>query len=287
MTERDFEILEILNRTKNITHAADLLYINQSALSKRIIAIEEELGVTLMIRSRQGIHFTAEGEKVLSYTQEAKKILELMREDLKDDNKVISGTLRAGISINYSQYNLPQILSEYKKKFPNVTTHITTEYSRNIFFKITNGEVDIAIVRGEFPWNENKILLEEENICLIYNNQDIDKDLSELQYIGRKTDTTFEREIAQWLRENDLKIKKEGIYVDNINTCVEMVNQGLGWAIVPEICLKSFKGQIKPLVFKNGQAFTRSTYLLYSNSVAKLPQVREFIKIIQNRNKGD
>ena len=257
------------------------------ALSKRIIAIEEELGVTLMVRSRQGIHFTAEGEKVLYYSQEAKKLLELMREDLKDDNKVISGTLRAGISINYSQYNLPQILSEYKKKFPNVTTHVTTEYSRNLFFKITNGEVDIAIVRGEFPWNENKILLEEENICLIYNNQDIDKDLSELQYIGRKTDTTFEREIAQWLRENDLKIKKDGIYVDNINTCVEMVKQGLGWAIVPEICLKNFKGQIKPLVFKNRQAFTRSTYLLYSNSVAKLPQVREFIKIIQNRNKGD
>ena len=283
MTERDFEILEVLNKTKNITHAADLLYINQSALSKRIIAIEEELGVTLMVRSRQGIHFTAEGEKVLYYSQEAKKLLELMREDLKDDNKVISGTLRAGISINYSQYNLPQILSEYKKKFPNVTTHVTTEYSRNLFFKITNGEVDIAIVRGEFPWNENKILLEEENICLIYNNQDIDKDLSELQYIGRKTDTTFEREIAQWLRENDLKIKKDGIYVDNINTCVEMVKQGLGWAIVPEICLKNFEGQIKPLVFKNGQAFTRSTYLLYSNSVSKLPQVREFIKIIQNR----
>ena len=287
MTERDFEILEVLNKTKNITYAADLLYINQSALSKRVIAIEEELGVTLMIRSRQGIHFTSEGEKVLLYTQEPKKQLELIKIDLKDSNTKISGTLRAGISINYSQYNLPQILSEYKKKFPNVTTHITTEYSRNIFFKITNGEVDIAIVRGEFPWNENKILLEEENICLIYNNQDIGKNLSELQYIGRKTDTTFEREIAQWLRENDLKIKKDGIYVDNINTCVEMVKQGLGWAIVPEICLKNFKGQIKPLIFKNGQSFTRSTYLLYSNSVAKLPQVREFIKIIQNRNKGD
>ena len=287
MTERDFEILEILNKTKNITHAADLLYINQSALSKRIIAIEEELGVTLMIRSRQGIHFTAEGEKVLYYSQEAKKLLELMREELKEGNITISGTLRAGISINYSQYNLPQILSEYKKKFPNVTTHITTEYSRNIFLKIMNGEIDVAVVRGEFSWNENRILLEKENICLIYNNQDIGKDLSEFQYIGRKTDTTFEREMAQWLRENNLKIKKEGIYVDNINTCVEMVNQGLGWAIVPEICLKSFKGQIKPLVFKNGQAFTRSTYLLYSNSVAKLPQVREFIKIIQNRNKGD
>ena len=283
MTERDFEILEMLNKTKNITHAADLLYINQSALSKRIVAIEQELGVTLMVRSRQGIHFTAEGEKVLHYTQEAKKQLELMKIDLKENNAKISGTLRAGISINYSQYNLPQILSEYKKKFPKVITHITTEYSRNIFLKIMNGEIDVAVVRGEFPWNENKILLEKENICLIYHNQDIGKNLSDFQYIGRKTDITFEREMAQWLRENDLKIKKEGIYVDNINTCVEMVNQGLGWAIVPEICLKNFKGQIRALVFKNGQAFTRSTYLLYTNSVSKLPQVREFIKIIQNR----
>ena len=283
MTERDFEILEMLNKTKNITHAADLLYINQSALSKRIVAIEQELGVTLMVRSRQGIHFTAEGEKVLHYTQEAKKQLELMKIDLKENNAVISGTLRAGISINYSQYNLPQILSEYKKKFPKVITHITPEYSRNIFLKIMNGEIDVAVVRGEFPWNENKILLEKENICLIYHNQDIGKNLSDFQYIGRKTDITFEREMAQWLRENDLKIKKEGIYVDNINTCVEMVNQGLGWAIVPEICLKNFKGQIRALVFKNGQAFTRSTYLLYTNSVSKLPQVREFIKIIQNR----
>ena len=273
----------MLNKTKNITHAADLLYINQSALSKRIVAIEQELGVTLMVRSRQGIHFTAEGEKVLYYTQEAKKQLELMKIDLKENNTVISGTLRAGISINYSQYNLPQILSEYKKKFPKVITHITTEYSRNIFLKIMNGEIDVAVVRGEFPWNENKILLEKENICLIYHNQDIGKNLSDFQYIGRKTDITFEREMAQWLRENDLKIQKEGIYVDNINTCVEMVNQGLGWAIVPEICLKNFKGQIKPLVFKNGEAFTRSTYLLHSNSVSKLPQVREFIKIIQNR----
>lgn len=283
MTERDFEILEMLNKTKNITHAADLLYINQSALSKRIVAIEQELGVTLMVRSRQGIHFTAEGEKVLYYTQEAKKQLELMKIDLKENNTVISGTLRAGISINYSQYNLPQILSEYKKKFPKVITHITTEYSRNIFLKIMNGEIDVAVVRGEFPWNENKILLEKENICLIYHNQDIGKNLSDFQYIGRKTDITFEREMAQWLRENDLKVQKEGIYVDNINTCVEMVNQGLGWAIVPEICLKNFEGQIKPLVFKNGEAFTRSTYLLHSNSVSKLSQVREFIKIIQNR----
>ena len=43
MDERDFELLDILEKTKNITHAADLLYVTQSSLSKRITAIENEL----------------------------------------------------------------------------------------------------------------------------------------------------------------------------------------------------------------------------------------------------
>ena len=65
MDERDFELLTALDKTKNITHAADLLYVTQSSLSKRINAIEQELDIKLLIRSRQGIHFTPEGEIVL------------------------------------------------------------------------------------------------------------------------------------------------------------------------------------------------------------------------------
>lgn len=285
MNERDFEILEVLNKTKNVTHAADLLYINQSALSKRILILEEELGINLMIRSRQGIHFTAEGEKVLYYAQKIKKELKEMRESLKNSSNIVSGTLRAGISINYSQYNLPDILTVYKRKFPYVDMHITSEYSRNIYMKIMNNEIDVAIVRGEFSWKENKILLEREKICLIYNGKDRKKNLDDMQYIGRKTDLTFEREIAQWLRENQIKVEKQGIYVDNINTCVEMVKRGLGWAIVPEICLRDFEGNIEPLIFKNGEPFVRSTYLLYTDTALQLPQVREFIEVIKNHKK--
>lgn len=58
MDDRDYELILLLNKTKNITHASEELYISQSTLSKRIQAIEKELGVQLLIRSRQGIHFT-------------------------------------------------------------------------------------------------------------------------------------------------------------------------------------------------------------------------------------
>lgn len=67
MDEKDFELLMVLGESRNITKAADKLFITQSALSKRIKNIERELGVELLLRSRQGIRFTPSGETVLMH----------------------------------------------------------------------------------------------------------------------------------------------------------------------------------------------------------------------------
>ena len=58
MEEKDFELLQTLADSRNITKAADKLYITQSTLSKRIRSIERELGIELRLRSHQGIRFT-------------------------------------------------------------------------------------------------------------------------------------------------------------------------------------------------------------------------------------
>ena len=68
MDEKDYELLHALDETRNITHAADKLYMTQSALSKRIKALEQELGVEIVLRSRQGIRFTPAGEQVLLHS---------------------------------------------------------------------------------------------------------------------------------------------------------------------------------------------------------------------------
>ena len=49
MDEKDYELLHALDETRNITHAADKLYMTQSALSKRIKALEQELGVEICL----------------------------------------------------------------------------------------------------------------------------------------------------------------------------------------------------------------------------------------------
>ena len=100
MDEQDYRLLMMLEQTRNITHAADRLYITQSSISKRIYALEKSLDITLMIRSRQGIHFTAEGEIVLRHIHIIQAELARMQQELEQTHGRVSGTMRAGISIN-------------------------------------------------------------------------------------------------------------------------------------------------------------------------------------------
>lgn len=281
MDERDFKLLFTLNKTRNITHAADVLYISQSSLSKRIRAIEKELGTTLMLRSRQGIHFTPAGETVLEHIQNVVKELDLMRKAIETSKDSLSGTLTAGISINFALYRLPNLLAVYQKKYPNIKTHIMTDQSRNLYLQLVDGLIDVAILRGEYDWKGEKLLLDREKICAIYNSRDNGKSSSDIPFIGRKTDAEFERKLAHWLHENGIQPEDRGIHVDNITTCVEMVRRGLGWAIVPEICLKNFSGCIRPLFFKNGEPFLRSTYVMYSGQTLALPQIKAFIDLLK------
>ena len=282
MDERDFELLITLKETGNITHAADRLYITQSSLSKRIHAIEKELNTNILLRSRQGVHFTPEGEIVLKRVSEAACLMDIMRNELESKKGYICGTLNVGVSINYALYQLPELLASYHQKYPHVTTRISTDQSRNLYQQIVNNKIDAAVIRGEYDWKGEKILLNRERVCAIRSSGDANRSLHSLPYIGRKTDPQFEREISQWMRENHLHPKSNGIFVDNITTCVEMVRRGLGWSIVPEICLKDFDGIVKPLTFDNGEPFVRSTYIMYNSNVMELPQVSAFIELLKN-----
>jgi DNA-binding transcriptional LysR family regulator len=281
VTERDFELIDVLYKTGNITKAADKLYMTQSALSKRIRFIEEELGITMILRSHQGIRFTPEGESVLLSTGQAKKILSDLRQQLNGQKNYISGTLNAGISINYSLYRLPDMLAHYRHQYPHVKTHILSGHSRDLYTQMVNGELDAAVLRGEFLWTEHKILIDREDVCIIMNQKFEQQPLNDIPYIGRRTDAVFERETSQWFHENKIQTDADGIFVDNITTCVEMVKSGLGWSIVPRICLNNFNGIIRPLHFANGEPFVRSTYLMYPDTALKLPQVSAFIGIIK------
>ena len=282
MDEKDFEILSILNETRNITRAAKQLYITQSALSKRIKAIEKELGIEMLIRSRQGIRFTPAGEAVLTHSTCAAREMELMRRHIDTMNEEICGTLNTGISINFALYKLPDILADYHKKYPNVNLQITTGQSRHLYRQMLDGSLDIAVLRGEYPWDGIQFLLSQENICLVYNQEYEGTPLSDYLYISHKTDIYQSAMMTRWMHEQNLNPRTNGVCLDSITACTEMVKRGIGWGLLPEIALENFHGCKKPCTFIDGEPFIRRTYILCQREAVELPQVNAFMEILKN-----
>lgn len=280
MTEKDFLLIKALHETGNITRASERLFITQSALSKRIMAIEEELHTEILIRSRQGIRFTPAGEEVYRYCAAAAEEMDTMRIRIDTIKDKVCGTLRAGISINYALYRLPDVLASYHKKYPDVRLHIQTGQSRNLYRQLTDGSLDIAVLRGDYPWDGTRFLLSQESICVICSKENQNRPLSEYTYIGHATDAVQSAQVSRWLRENGLR-NDSGFCVDSITACTEMVARGIGWGLVPEIALDHFAGVIRPCTFDNGEPFIRRTYIYGAPDAMELPQVRLFMESLK------
>lgn len=282
MDEKDYELILTLYELKNITKAAEKLFITQPALTQRIKKIERELGIELLLRSKKGVLFTPSGESIIPYIKTIVNSLRQMRQHVISNHDFIGGTLTAGVSLNYSRYFLPKVLKSYTEAFPNVDVNIITDQSKSLYRRLQNDEIFIAVVRGEYKWDEKSIFLDTEPMCLVCSNENFNRPLDSFSYIGRRTDDILQGKIQTWLAEHGLYNKNTKLSIDNIDTCLEMAKNGLGWAILPKVCLGDFDGYYEDLLFADGTPFTRSTYVLCRNSYYSLPQVKLFIEYLQD-----
>lgn len=89
-----------------------------------------------------------------------------------------------------------------------------------------------------------------EPICFVCNNKNMNRPLDSFTYIGRHVDSIFQAKIQTWLIENGLSIENTKFWIDDIETCLDIVKEGLGWTILPKICLNNFNGYIKAYILQ-------------------------------------
>lgn len=286
MDAKDWEILKTLYYERSITKAAKVLFTSQPALSKRIQNLEDEFSVTIITRSKKGITFTTEGEYLVNYAIDMINLLQQTKDNLNNlKSQQIEGTLRIGVSINFAYKNLPEILKGFTNQFPFIRTHVNSGYSSEIIKLIREEQVQLAIVRGEFDWEDTKIVLSEESICLVSSKEIALEDLPFQPRINFKTDPQLKKTLDIWWRENYTEDGVTTMEVANSQIAVEMVSQGIGYAIMPKFSLNADSSDlyIKELSHKNGNKFMRKTYLIYYENDLALSTVREFVDFIKKK----
>ena len=136
-----------LAKTNSITNTAKRMFISQQALSESIKRLENELGCTLVNRSKTGVEFTDDGKLILDYAQ---KILDLHTEmehhlQAKYNNNILRGKLSIGVGPTVSNVFLPKLMIKMHNQYPSIKLHVLENSSDTILSLLRTSELDFAI----------------------------------------------------------------------------------------------------------------------------------------------
>ena len=285
MRDMDWKILDELYRCHNITKAASVLYITQPALTKRLQAMEQELGVQIVLRSKYGVIFTSAGEYLAKCAQRQIQFMDEIRYKLDCLQNEQQGTLILGTSYSFSKSLLPDILKKYKRLFPNVELEMICMKSEKLAYMAGTGQLHGAFVRGKYDVSAEQVNVDDENGYILSREAiDIQK-LPELDQVGYDSSTYTKDLIDQWWKENFENPPHIVMTASILDSAWTLVSQGLGYTISfldseQEKALKLWKYPIKN---KDGSPVKRSTYFLYKDLENQPDFVRAFIHMIQER----
>ncbi len=278
MDYRDWRIISTLHREKSITRTAATLFISQPALSYRIRQIERQLGVELVQRGRQGVKFTEKGEFVAVYAEEMLFKLQALKDALQNAEDDVQGMLRLGVTRTFAMYDLPVILKKFCDFYPSVNYFITIDHSRNLLQAITQNELHVAIIRGNFHFPYERRTILQDNICVISNRRYEMKDLPEMPYISGIFESNLKAIINKWWNERFNKPPNQFITVNNTDIAKKLVLHGFGFTIAP-MTSREDDGLLCKTAMCNaeGTPVTWDTSLVYRKENMDLSAVKAFV----------
>jgi DNA-binding transcriptional LysR family regulator len=283
LDEKDWVALRLLYEEKNISRAAERLYISQPALTYRLKNIEKEFGTSIFFKIRGGIEFTSEGTHLAGYAEEMIIKLQKTKDYMLNMQNEVRGTLRLGVSSNFAQYKLPKILKKFSIKYPLVQFNVNTGWSTEIMNLLDSASVQLGILRGNYEWYGIKTLLHKERLCLISKTEVDLENLPNLPFINYKTDSSLKSLMNGWWHDRFTEPPLVTMETDRQETCKEMVKNGLGVSILPEICMQpSDNLYTYGLSYKNGEPVLRNTWLMYNEESLKLSSVKNFIDFLNS-----
>ena len=283
MEDRDWKILQVLYEEKNITKAAQLMYMSQPALTSRLRQIEQEFEVQIVHRSSKGIQFTPEGELLVTMADEFLSRMAYVKEQVKQLSDEQAGTLIIGASSYFTMYTLPIILNAFKEEYPNVSFNVITDWTKNVFGMVYAQKANIGFVSVDYGGVKNIHCLFEEPICITYTKPFELSDLPRLPRIVYQSDYLIQSRLDKWWRENFSALPIINMQVDKLATCGKMVAAGLGYAFLPKrMTLDIENAHTMDIFDSQDKKITRKSSMIYNEQSANLPVVKLFVDFVKN-----
>jgi DNA-binding transcriptional LysR family regulator len=224
--------------------AAEALRISQPAVSARIKALEESLGVRLFSRSRGGLIVSDAGRTFRPHAEQLLKTAALARQAVHELSPASGSPLQIAAALSISVYFLPDILKQFQRAHPNVIISIRPGHSKEVLEMVLNEEAEIGLARSLQHPEVETISLRDDPLLLVTHPTRGPAKLKKarLQQVAALPLIFYERGSSDWTLTHGLfrsagLVPNVALEVDSIETAKRMVERGLGVSFLPQIAV--------------------------------------------------
>lgn len=282
--DSDWEILYKLYETPNMTKVADMLYISQPSLTKRVKNMEKEFGVKIINRTSKGVKFTSEGEYLAKKAKEYMEFIKNVKEGLNSYKTELEGTIKVGSPYTYSKFELTDVLFEYSKVNKNVKFEIINDQSNNLFKMVLKNHIELGFICGDFDGDVNKILVKQNKAYIVSKGPINLEKLSQMQRIDYKTNDKSKEILDRWWRKTYGENPPAGMFAGYVEFAWQLVDKGLGYAccFLPEGFEKAYNVCLTPILDDDGNNIIRNTWLVYPKKKQMSTVVKDFVQFVED-----
>lgn len=147
-------------QTQNFRKAAELCLVAQSALSRQIAALEDELEVALFTRYKQRVTLTPEGQEFALYVRNAMEQLQEGQQFIAELQAGQRGTIRIGCIESLATAFLPELFASFHQQYPHVRLKVRVNHTDELVTFVEQGEVELGLILD--PRLQSELLIIKE-----------------------------------------------------------------------------------------------------------------------------
>jgi DNA-binding transcriptional LysR family regulator len=285
---RQLEIIRAIADSGSFTAAGEKLHVSQSAISRQVLLLEEELGEPVFHRIGRRIRITPAGESLVKLSHRVFQDLHDTVSSISDTRETLGGTMRLVGGMTVCLYVFPALLAEVRRLHPKLDLKVTVGSAERSIAMLRSGAGDLGLIT--LPVEASDLVsvpvLQEELLLVTYpthplagRKQIAPADLHQQPFVLFETGSITRRLVEDFFA-------REGIHpeiimeTENVEIIKAMVRAGLGISIIPwQAAADDVRGRHLFCSRLAGVSLTRQTGWLYPK-MSRLPRtVSEVIRV--------
>jgi DNA-binding transcriptional LysR family regulator len=276
--------IEVAN-SHSFSIAAEKLFLTQPAISKRIAALEQQVGKKLFDRIGRTVTLTEAGKILLPRAQCIMQEVKETRQQLADMSGTVGGSLQLATSHHIGLHKLPPLLRRFKQKYADVNLQLSFIDSEKAYEAIAHGHIELAVItlpenipgniRAQSIWSDPLEFVVSPEHPLAKQSKVQLQDFVRFPAILPEYSTITTQIVGKLFEERSLNLQVH-MATNFLETIKMMVSVNLGWSVLPTSMIDK---QLKPIKLPS-ISLTRQLGYVHHKDRSLSNAARAFIAII-------